>query len=571
LFAKRAQTDGVDEEAGGQASGDEEAVAPVPASAATSKSKKQKPSKMDATEKDKKGAPASVPATSKSEKQRKSDKKKRKAEKAEKKAEKEKKKAEKHRHHRNGASQPDGANKHGSASDKRKSQRGRHGSDGHDEQSNKAGKRRTRKSSPEPTDPTVLKRKALATKNQNSALAGIVEESDRANKGRMKCDENWEAHTSIFGFVPTASRIAFDISAGCIEGLSLVSADEETGVVTDLAGIEEEDLPQTLIALGFEIPADIVMEAVARSDEDESGTMEYEEFVALLTALHQDGAFVSVSEEAELVLVDAQVVDRKLKARAVVAAQREKESQDQLAREKEAQDAKNAHKAKMKAHLDRVKKANSKLKVGMPTRAEAVGLKIEAEFKKYDTDSGGTMDTSELGSAVGALGIDTTPERLQEIVASVDADGSGTIDLAEFRDMLKVLKKDIMREAPAKKVSTGERMTKKLAHDHTANKVLVKMRQSNPVDRIRRFMLKSTKAGKNYVKRIAVEEQGQIRAERLRRQTEDAETDAQSAAATKAAATAKRRGKGDRMAKMQAKKADTRKRHKAEKSLGHLT
>jgi hypothetical protein len=45
------------------------------------------------------------------------------------------------------------------------------------------------------------------------------------------------------------------------------------GFATDLSGIEEEDdLLQTLPTLGFEIPAEALKVAVARSDEDESGT-----------------------------------------------------------------------------------------------------------------------------------------------------------------------------------------------------------------------------------------------------------------------------------------------------------
>jgi Ca2+-binding EF-hand superfamily protein len=402
-------------------------------------------------------------------------------------------------------------------------------------------------------------------------LEVLKKENDKLLQKYDDDDEDWEARTSVFGFIPTVSRIAFDGVAGCIEGLSIVSADEETGVVTDLSGIEEDDLPQTLAALGFEVPAEIVLEAVVRIDEDESGTVEYEEFVALLTSLHQDGAFVTVSKDAELILADAQVADRTLKARAVAAAQREKESQELLAREKEIQYAKSEEKVKMKAHLERVKKANSKLKAGTPTRAEVAGLKIEAEFNKFDTDHGGTIDTSELGSAVGALGIETTPERLLEIVASVDADGSGTIDFAEFKDMLEVLKKDIGREAPAVVVVTAsERVASRLEHDHHASKVLQKWKQSNPTDRIRRFMLKYTNGGKQYAERIVVEEQEQMQAERLRRLNEAAETDAKLAAETKAAATAKRRGNSDRAAKKHARDADTRKRHKIAKSLGRL-
>ena len=108
--------------------------------------------------------------------------------------------------------------------------------------------------------------------------------------------------------------------------------------------------------------------------------------------------------------------------------------------------------------MDRLKHVNSKLSAGVPTREETRDLRIETEFNKYDTDGGGTIDTSELEHAVTNLGIAFTSERLAEIVKSVDADNSGTIDLGEFRDLLKVLKKDMMREAPVKVISTGERV-----------------------------------------------------------------------------------------------------------------
>jgi Ca2+-binding EF-hand superfamily protein len=401
-------------------------------------------------------------------------------------------------------------------------------------------------------------------------------------------DEYWEALTSIFGFIPTASCIAFDNFATCSEGLSKVIADKETGVVTDLSRIEEEDLLQTLAALGFEIPAEVLKVAIARRDEDESGTMGYREFVALLAALQRASAFLGVSEDAALVLADAQMVDRKLKDRAIAAARREEKRQAEDAvkkkiqdakrqaedaEKKKIQDAKNEQKAKMNAHLARLKHTKSQLTAGFPTRAEAVSLmidNIEATFNEYDTDRSGTIGTtSELEGVVGGLGIDTTPERLQEIVASIDADGSGTIDLDEFRDLLKVLKKDILREGPVKVVTTGERVARKLDHDHNANKVIVKLRQSNPSDVIRRFVLKHTKAGQHYRVRIAVEEKLHMRAERLRRQGENAETDVKIAAETKLVEKEKRRG---RAAKLQAKKEaggppDERNRHKAQRSL----
>jgi Ca2+-binding EF-hand superfamily protein len=343
-------------------------------------------------------------------------------------------------------------------------------------------------------------------------------------------------------------------------------------VVSDTSGIEleEDSLQETMAALGFEIPAEILMLAVQKSDQDDSGTMEYDEFVAVLAALKAQDAFVSVSEDAALLLADAQVTDHKLKAHAAAAAKRENQRQELLAKEKDKQNLKNEQKAKMKAQLDRLKHVNSKLSAGVPTREETRDLRIKTEFNKYDTDGGGTIDTSELEHAVTNLGIAFTSERLAEIVKSVDADNSGTIDLGEFRDLLKVLKKDILREAPVKVISTGERVADKLKHDHAVNKVLMKLKASNPADRIRRFMLKYTKGGKQYAVRVTVEEQGQMRAERMRRLNEDSERDAKVAAAAKAAASSQRRGHDDRVGKMQAKEAEKRQRAKAAKSVGIL-
>ncbi|XP_006662709.1 putative calmodulin-like protein 2 isoform X2 [Oryza brachyantha] len=57
-------------------------------------------------------------------------------------------------------------------------------------------------------------------------------------------------------------------------------------------------------------------------------------------------------------------------------------------------------------------------------------------FSLFDKDGDGTITSKELGTVMGSLGQQPTEAELQEMVAEVDADGSGSIDFDEFLSLL---------------------------------------------------------------------------------------------------------------------------------------
>ena len=57
-------------------------------------------------------------------------------------------------------------------------------------------------------------------------------------------------------------------------------------------------------------------------------------------------------------------------------------------------------------------------------------------FEEFDHDGGGTIDTSELSDLMDSLGMPRSREELEEMVLSVDEDGSGEIDFEEFCVMM---------------------------------------------------------------------------------------------------------------------------------------
>jgi Ca2+-binding EF-hand superfamily protein len=63
-----------------------------------------------------------------------------------------------------------------------------------------------------------------------------------------------------------------------------------------------------------------------------------------------------------------------------------------------------------------------------------------SEFKEifdlFDSDGGGSIDSSELGSVMRTLGKNPSPEELATLVKEIDADGSGEIEFDEFLTLL---------------------------------------------------------------------------------------------------------------------------------------
>merc|ERR1711990_1275309 len=61
---------------------------------------------------------------------------------------------------------------------------------------------------------------------------------------------------------------------------------------------------------------------------------------------------------------------------------------------------------------------------------------IKEAFDLFDIDGSGTIDAKELGTAMRALGMETSAEEVRKMIEDIDKDGSGTIDLAEFTAMM---------------------------------------------------------------------------------------------------------------------------------------
>merc|ERR1711998_783406 len=65
-------------------------------------------------------------------------------------------------------------------------------------------------------------------------------------------------------------------------------------------------------------------------------------------------------------------------------------------------------------------------------------------FGLFDTDSGGTIDAQELGTAMTALGFNPKKQEIKKMVDDLDKDSDGTIDFEEFMILMsgKMSEKD---------------------------------------------------------------------------------------------------------------------------------
>ncbi|XP_020582901.1 caltractin-like [Phalaenopsis equestris] len=88
------------------------------------------------------------------------------------------------------------------------------------------------------------------------------------------------------------------------------------------------------------------------------------------------------------------------------------------------------------------------------TRGRNFGLslqkkqEIKAAFELFDTDGSGTIDAKELNIAMRALGFEISDEQIDEMIAEVDLNGSGAIELDEFVCMMtdKMEERDILED-----------------------------------------------------------------------------------------------------------------------------
>jgi calmodulin len=72
---------------------------------------------------------------------------------------------------------------------------------------------------------------------------------------------------------------------------------------------------------------------------------------------------------------------------------------------------------------------------------EQIGEFKEA-FSLFDKDGDGSITTQELGTVMRSLGQNPTEAELKDMIHEVDADGDGTIDFAEFLDLMARKMKD---------------------------------------------------------------------------------------------------------------------------------
>merc|ERR1711945_25068 len=61
---------------------------------------------------------------------------------------------------------------------------------------------------------------------------------------------------------------------------------------------------------------------------------------------------------------------------------------------------------------------------------------IREAFSLFDSDASGMIDIRELKAAMRALGFEVKNEELKKMVSDVDNDGNGTIEFAEFLEMM---------------------------------------------------------------------------------------------------------------------------------------
>jgi len=58
-------------------------------------------------------------------------------------------------------------------------------------------------------------------------------------------------------------------------------------------------------------------------------------------------------------------------------------------------------------------------------------------FKLFDTDGDGTISVQELSTVMKSLGLQPSPQEIQEMMTEADEDGSGSIEFDEFLNMMK--------------------------------------------------------------------------------------------------------------------------------------
>ena len=82
---------------------------------------------------------------------------------------------------------------------------------------------------------------------------------------------------------------------------------------------------------------------------------------------------------------------------------------------------------------------------------------VQKAFLKYDRDGSGTLDLTELSSALKTLGMPTTTDEARSIMAKYDSSQDGRLDLTEFNGLVTELLEYWAREPPASRTLDRER------------------------------------------------------------------------------------------------------------------
>merc|ERR1712014_506132 len=61
---------------------------------------------------------------------------------------------------------------------------------------------------------------------------------------------------------------------------------------------------------------------------------------------------------------------------------------------------------------------------------------IREAFNLFDADASGAIDVRELKAAMRALGFEVKKEELKKMISDIDNDGNGSIEFAEFLEMM---------------------------------------------------------------------------------------------------------------------------------------
>eukprot|EP00091_Calanus_sinicus_P007894 TRINITY_DN19243_c0_g1_i1.p1 TRINITY_DN19243_c0_g1~~TRINITY_DN19243_c0_g1_i1.p1 ORF type:complete len:114 (-),score=25.77 TRINITY_DN19243_c0_g1_i1:29-370(-) len=67
-------------------------------------------------------------------------------------------------------------------------------------------------------------------------------------------------------------------------------------------------------------------------------------------------------------------------------------------------------------------------------------------FTRYDTDNDGVVSTKEVAQVFRSIGYNPTEAELQDLINTVDKDGTGSIDFPEFLMMMRIKVQDQNQE-----------------------------------------------------------------------------------------------------------------------------